>query len=122
MKCTFEATATAGLTRRDPCSQECLGVPARQRFPAFQELVWHAAIAAAARARTVAGLTADELRARAAAVAERRRNRAAGHPVTAGVAGTAGGEEGVRLPADDHSTTAMQTALHRKRSRKQVPG
>ena len=100
-------------------SQEFLNIPARQRFPAFQELVWHAAIAAVARARTVAGLTAEDLCTRAAAVAEQRAKGAAGHPVGAGVSGVAGDGRAAQ-PAEGHSPAAIQTALHRKRSRKQV--
>ncbi len=101
------------------CVQEFLSVPVRQRFPAFQELVWHAAIAAAARARAVAGLTAGDLRTRAAAVAEQRGKRSAGHAVGAGMPGTASNGMATQ-PAEGHSPTATQTAPHRKRSRKQV--
>lgn len=53
--------------------QNFLGAAQRQRFPAFQELMWHVAVDAAARAQVLAALSPSDLRQRSAAVLEARK-------------------------------------------------
>lgn len=55
--------------------QNFLGVAQRQRFPAFQELMWHVAVDAAARAQVSAALSPSDLQQRSAAVLEARKQR-----------------------------------------------